>query len=46
VIDATAVHFFSLPLLGIHPTAQGLSLQVGTLALVAAGLWFNRAKTA
>jgi high-affinity iron transporter len=37
-IDATAVRFFSLPLLGIHPTAQGLWMQAAALALVIAGL--------
>lgn len=42
VLDATAVHFVSLPLLGIHPTAQGLTLQALTLTLIAAGLWVSR----
>jgi high-affinity iron transporter len=44
VVDATNVHFISLPLLGIHPTAQGLALQLLTLLLVAGGIWFNRSR--
>ncbi|MEB2332299.1 cytochrome c/FTR1 family iron permease [Nitrosomonas europaea] len=46
VLDATAVRFISLPLLGIHPTGQGLTLQALTLLLIAGGFWFNRRKTA
>jgi high-affinity iron transporter len=46
VLDATLVRFISLPLLGIHPTAQGLTLQVITLVLILGGLWFNRRQTA
>ncbi len=42
VLDATAVRFISLPLLGIHPTAQGLGLQVVTVLLIVTGLWLNR----
>ncbi len=45
-VDATLVHFISLPLLGIHPTAQGLALQVITLVLILGGLWFNRRQAA
>jgi high-affinity iron transporter len=45
VLETTTVHFFSLPLLGIHPTAQSLVPQVLTLALIAGGLWFSRAKS-
>lgn len=44
VLDARSVNFISLPLLGIHPTAQGLGLQLLTLALIGGGLWFNRPK--
>jgi len=46
VLDATAVRFVSLPLLGIHPTEQGLTLQALTLLLIAGGFWFNRRKVA
>jgi high-affinity iron transporter len=42
VIDATLVHFISVPLLGVHPTAQGLLMQLGSLALVVAGVLFSR----
>ncbi len=45
VLETTTVRFFSLPLLGIHPTAQSLVPQVLTLALIAGGLWFSRAKS-
>jgi high-affinity iron transporter len=44
VLPSTFVNFFSLPLLGIHPTSQGLSLQALTLLLVVSGLWLNRGK--
>ena len=46
VLGATTVRFFSLPMLGIHPTAQSLMLQALTLALIAGGLWSSRAKAA
>ncbi|MFC7513561.1 cytochrome c/FTR1 family iron permease [Herbaspirillum sp. GCM10030257] len=46
VLPSTLVNFFSLPLLGIHPTSQGLALQAATLLLVITGLWFNRRKGA
>src|SRR6185437_5114337 len=46
VLETTAVHFFSFPLLGIHPTAQSLVPQALTLALIAGGLWYTRAKAA
>ncbi len=46
VLETTAVRFFSLPMLGIHPTAQSLMLQALTLALIAGGLWSSRAKAA
>lgn len=42
VLDATMVRFVSLPLLGIHPTLQGLGLQVLTAGLIAGGLWAGR----
>ncbi|MBX3301089.1 MAG: hypothetical protein KF693_02620, partial [Nitrospira sp.] len=45
VLDVTRVRFVSLPLLGIHPTMQSLVPQALTLALIAIGLWSNRAKT-
>jgi high-affinity iron transporter len=46
VLGSTTVRFFSLPMLGIHPTAQSLMLQALTLALIAGGLWSSRAKAA
>lgn len=46
VLGTTTVRFFSLPWLGIHPTAQSLVLQALTLALIAGGLWSTRAKAA
>jgi high-affinity iron transporter len=46
VLSSTLVNFFSLPLLGIHPTSQELSLQAATLFLVITGLWLNRSKGA
>jgi high-affinity iron transporter len=45
VLETTTVRFFSLPLLGIHPTAQSLVPQALTLALIACGMWFSRAKS-
>lgn len=42
VLDAAAVRFVAVPLLGIHPTAQGLGLQALTLLLIALGFWLNR----
>lgn len=44
VIDSSLVRFVSLPLLGVHPTAQGLSLQLAVLALVVAGVLVSRRK--
>lgn len=41
VLDATAWGSLSLPLLGIHPTVQGLGLQAATLALVVLILWIT-----
>ena len=45
VLEETRVHFVSLPTLGIHPTVQSLVPQVLILALIAGGIWSNRAKT-
>lgn len=42
VVDATLVRFVEWPLLGVHPTAQGLAWQGAALLLVAGGLWMNR----
>jgi len=42
VLDSRLVDFISLPLLGIHPTAQGLGLQLAVLLLVGGGIWFSR----
>lgn len=44
VLDVTKVRFISLPVLGIHPSMQSLLPQALTLALIAVGLWSNRAK--
>jgi high-affinity iron transporter len=44
ILDVTNVRFFSLPLLGIHPTVQSLVPQALILALIAGGLWSNREK--
>lgn len=44
VFDATAVRFFSMPLLGIYPTLQSLGAQAIAILLILAGLWFNRSK--
>ncbi len=44
VIDSSLVRFVSLPLLGVHPTSQGLSLQLAVLALVVAGVLVSRRK--
>jgi high-affinity iron transporter len=42
VVDATAAHFVSVPLLGIHPTTQGLLAQGAAVALVLIGLMIAR----
>jgi high-affinity iron transporter len=42
VIGADAVSFVSIPLLGIHPTLQGLLAQALALALTAGGVWLAR----
>lgn len=44
VLDVTNVRFFSLPLLGIHPTVQSLVPQALIIALIAGGIWSNREK--
>jgi high-affinity iron transporter len=46
VLDATSVRFISLPLLGIHPTLQGLTAQCVALALVIAGMALARRNAA
>lgn len=42
LIDSTLVYFISLPLLVIHPTAQGLSAQLLVLILVTVGILISR----
>ena len=42
MIPAQRVAFIKLPLLGIHPTSQGLGLQLLVLALVIAAWWLTR----
>lgn len=42
VVDSTAVSFVSLPLIGVHPTLQGLLMQGLALALVLAGAMAGR----
>jgi high-affinity iron transporter len=42
VLDASPVGFGGLPLLGIHPTVQGVAWQLAALALVIVGLQLNR----
>lgn len=44
-LQATFVKFISVPVLGIHPTAQGLAVQAGVLALVVAGVLVGRFRT-
>lgn len=44
VINSTLVHFVSMPLLGVHPTAQGLWLQLAVLVLVLSGVLLSRRK--
>ena len=44
VLDVTRIRFVSLPVLGIRPTLQTLVPQALTLALIAGGIWSNRAK--
>jgi high-affinity iron transporter len=42
VLDVSPVAFVSIPLLGVHPTLQGLAAQAAALGLVALGLWMAR----
>ncbi len=42
VLKATLVNFFSVPLLGVHPTAQGLGAQFIALAVVLSGMWLSK----
>jgi len=42
VVGADTVSFVSIPLLGIHPTLQGLLAQALALALTAGGVWLAR----
>ncbi len=42
VLDASPVGFSGVPLLGIHPTVQGVAWQLAALALVILGLQLNR----
>ncbi|CAM5271015.1 FTR1 family protein [Rhodanobacter lindaniclasticus] len=42
VVGADTVSFVSIPLLGIHPTVQGLLAQALALALTAGGVWLAR----
>ena len=46
VFDATFVHFITVPVLGIHPTVQGLATQCAVLALILAGLLLSRMQSA
>lgn len=45
VLALTPVHFLTLPLLGVHPSIQGLGAQVAALVLVAA-LWVASRRSA
>jgi len=42
VIEADRINFITVPLLGIHPTMQGISTQAIVLALVVIGIWMSR----
>ncbi len=44
VLGVTPARFVSIPLLGVHPTWQGLSGQLAALLLVAAGMLLVRAR--
>lgn len=46
VVQATLVDFVSAPLLGVHPTLQGLGWQAVALVAIAVGLFANRRKAA
>ncbi len=41
-VNATAIHFISVPLLGIYPTLQGLFVQCVGIVLVLIGVWAAR----
>lgn len=42
ILGANPVHFVSIPVLGVHPTTQGLAAQLSAMALVALGMWTAR----
>lgn len=44
VLEATAMRFVSVPVLGLHPTVEGVAAQAATLTLVLAGLWAGHAR--
>ncbi|MGE0808774.1 MAG: FTR1 family protein, partial [Burkholderiaceae bacterium] len=44
VLSVTPARFVSIPLLGVHPTWQGLGGQLAALLLVAAGVWAVRSR--
>jgi high-affinity iron transporter len=46
VLDASPVRFVSIPMLGVHPTLQGLGTQFSALALVLIGVWMARRPSA
>ncbi len=45
MLNASFVRFITVPVLGIHPTVQGLSAQGAVLAVVIAGLLLGRKRT-
>jgi high-affinity iron transporter len=42
VLNSSPVGFVTIPMLGVHPTVQGLGTQVAALALVLVGVWMAR----
>jgi high-affinity iron transporter len=46
VLDSSPVRFVSIPMLGVHPTLQGLGTQFSALALVLIGVWMARRPSA
>jgi high-affinity iron transporter len=42
VLDASPVGMVAIPMLGVHPTLQGLGTQAAALALVLIGVWMAR----
>jgi high-affinity iron transporter len=42
VLNSSPVGFVTIPMLGVHPTVQGLGTQVVALALVLVGVWMAR----